>query len=118
MNITEFLLARIAEDEAAARAVIATVAPEEWENPTKWGNFYPEDIAFWDQQTPARVLAECVAKRALCTLHSPGDYRGQLVCDDCGDWWDGSPVDYPCETIKTLAVIYRDHPDYRQEWTP
>jgi len=64
-TITEFLEARIAEDEAMARAVAATVAPDAWENPTRWGNFFPEDITFYDTQTPYRVLAECAAKRAI-----------------------------------------------------
>lgn len=102
MSITEFLEARIAEDEALAHAVIATVTPDAWENPTKWGNFYPEDIAFWDSQTPNRVLAECAAKRAIIKAFDPqfpdlDPYVGRDV-------------------IAMLAVVYSDHPDYQQEW--
>lgn len=92
MDITDFLLARIEEDEVRA-------------------NYYGR-LAMGT----GRVLAECAAKRALTTLHSPGNYRGQEVCNDCGDWWDGSPIDYPCETIKILTAVYKDHPNYQEEW--
>jgi hypothetical protein len=107
-SITEFLEARIAEDEAQARAVLATVAPDEWENPTKWGNFYAEDVAFWDSQTPARILAECVAKRAIVGLHKVGADQ----CDEHNAMFES----IPCPTILALAAVYKDHPDYRQEW--
>ena len=116
MNITDFLEARISEAEELAKASIETEAPDEWDNPTETQNHWPANIAFWGSQTPYRVLAECAAKRALSNLHSPGDYRGQLTCNDCGDWWDGSPVDYPCNTIKIVAAIYKDHKDYEPEW--
>lgn len=139
MNITEFLEARIAEDEAAANdatgarwvvlsgvnASMVNIDPtnvrdEKW----KYGRFghiattshdaaYAEHIS---RHAPARVLAECAAKRALSSLHSQASYRGQTVCNDCGDWWDGSPVDYPCATIKIVAAVYAGHPDYQQEW--
>lgn len=103
MSIVEFLEARIAEDEAAARAVVATVAPDPWENPTKWGNFFPADIAFYDVQTPARVLAECAAKGAIIGRHA--------VCDDVS-YGDAST----CPEMTTLAAVYSDHSDYDKDW--
>lgn len=123
MKITEFLEARIAEDEAMAQAVVATVAPDAWENPTKWGNFFPQDVVFWDTQTPYRVLAECKAKRAILEEHGPvedrnwmgGEAHDHLWCGSCGSI-DDSPVPFPCETLKAIAAVYADHRDYRQEW--
>jgi hypothetical protein len=51
------------------------------------------DIARWD---PARVLAECAAKRRIVEM-----YAGQ----------HGQPY-----VLHFLALPYADHPDYRQEW--
>jgi len=107
-SIVEFIEARIAEDEDLARKVLATVAPDEWENPTKWGNFYPEDIAFWDSHDPSRVLAECAAKRAIAGLHKVGADQ----CDEHNAMFES----IPCPTIRALAAVYKDHPGYQQEW--
>lgn len=117
MSITEFLEARIAEDEDLARKVIATVAPDEWENPTKWGNFYAEDIAFWDSMTPHRILAECAAKRAIVEYFSLEaeqleDPRKRQRASDM-EW---NLMRAGGDTLRALAAVYKDHPDYRQEW--
>ena len=99
ITLTEFLLARIGEDEAVARAVIAKAAPDEWENPTSWGNFYSEEVAFWDRATPARILAECAAKKAIILGAKP------FVCADMHD-----------ESLRALATVYADHHDYQPAW--
>lgn len=112
MSITEFLEARIAEDEALAHAVIATVTPDAWENPTKWGNFYPEDIAFWDSQTPNRVLAECAAKRTVVALADEVDAMDAQITAE----WGGPNRGTADDILKALAAVYASNPDYRQEW--
>jgi hypothetical protein len=109
VTVTEFLLARIEEDEAQARSVIATVAPDLWENPTKWGNFHPEDIAFWDSQTPTRVLAECAAKRAIIAA---AERLEDMRVDQ--NLWSMENVDDAI--LAPLASVYASHPDYLQEW--
>lgn len=131
MTLAEFLLARIAEDEDAARAA----------NGPRWasgdgkisrGGLYALDgdtedgwAIAWFQlgvanesrqlprfstvklyahenavhaalHDPARVLAECEAKRRIVA-------------------WDAS-VDYGA--VRFLATVYADHPDYRAEWRP
>lgn len=54
------------------------------------------------------VLAEVAAKRAIVELHHP--------VDPC-DAHNGSTFEsVPCETLATLAAIYADHPDFREEW--
>ncbi|MFF1341120.1 DUF6221 family protein [Streptomyces sp. NPDC058290] len=73
---------------------------------------------------PARVLAEVDAKRRLLTVHARDttySFSGCVTCDagdnSCG-CMGGSPYDYPCETLRLLALPYADHPDYRPEWAP
>lgn len=106
-DLTDFLLARIAEDEAVARELRAegtsvmsgSVLREPWHE----GGPYHSDR--WN---PVRVLAECEAKRELITLHP------EAVGDDlkAGAAWAYD------EMLRRLALPYVDHPDYREEWRP
>lgn len=109
MTITEFLIARIAEDEAAANE--------------QDGAEYHTDGA-WPDGMAARVLAECAAKRAIIEAHPDGNaaykdaagaylpmFRG--YCATCSDH-EVEP--WPCPTLRAIAAVYADHPDYRQEW--
>jgi hypothetical protein len=135
MTITEFLEARIAEDEHLARAAI------EPDNMHPWGDVSlpPSPVDQWGddvrgylggpwgehcaQQNPTRSLAECAAKRAIIDEHEVihkiylKDY-----CSTCADWensevGEGPPgIEWPCPTLTTMAAVYADHPDYQQEW--
>lgn len=99
MTLTEFLLARIAEDEAAARAATGAAVfshqTGSWQFETVSGPGYESSIVFavtdsgaktqaadltaaWEGQErgehiarwdPARVLAECEAKRRIVSHH-------------------------------------------------
>lgn len=123
MTLTEFLLARVAEDEADARLAVRCHEPGE-----PWGwDTVPGDglhIARWD---PARVLAECEAKRRIVELHTvDGTVRLRstdekvYVCRTCSleDEPPSGPMEWPCDTLRALAAVYADHPDYRDEWKP
>ncbi|MFD4934485.1 DUF6221 family protein [Streptomyces virginiae] len=73
---------------------------------------------------PARVLAAVDAQRRLLALHRRDTshlFSGCVVCDagdnSCG-CMGGSAYDYPCETLRVLALPYRNHPDYLPEWAP
>lgn len=93
LTITEFLEARIAEDEAAAERCASVIV-------------VPAAVAS-TMIDPVRMLAECAAKRAILAEHSP--------VDPC----DAHDADYrtiTCDTICAIAGVYKDHPDYRQEW--
>jgi hypothetical protein len=59
---------------------------------------------------PARVLAECEARRRIVRLHgNDWNPRGKCqVCDEVG----------PCDTLCALALPYVDHPDYDEAWRP
>jgi hypothetical protein len=93
MNLTEFLLARIAEDEEVARLEIGR-----------------RDVILTGAFAPHRILAECEAKRRIVELHRIG-------YDPC-DAHDASFESIPCETLELLALPYADHPDYREAWRP
>src|SRR6267154_1723565 len=89
------------------------------------GSYAAAHIARHD---PARVLREVEAKRSLIELHKPNGnpadewYGHDVRCEECGGI-GGSPAigergfqrSWPCRTLRTLAAVYRDHPDYRQE---
>jgi hypothetical protein len=112
-DLAAWLLDRIAEDEAAARAsggewsngLPATIHPD----PTVYrtvvagprhvcGSILAADaehIARWD---PARVLTECDAKRRIIALG-----------DKDSDWSD---------VLALLALPYADAPGWREEWRP
>jgi hypothetical protein len=134
-----FLLARLDEDEAAARAS-AEVNPPPWSaevwqdeltglvvgGKTKANRYL--DGALWDNEgaqslsmepptavhiarhDPARVLADCKAIRAIVAL-----YRRAVAEQVLGE----------PKTVLALGVVlmhlsaeFADHPSYRPEWTP
>jgi hypothetical protein len=126
MTLTEFLLARIAEDEQAATAGISTQADPE----NGWGlieyeglagltlsphvghiheRVQGEHIIRWH---PHRVLAECEAKRRIVELCAEvmGDEDPRTSLDEAG--W----ISLAWELMYELAGVYADHPDFREGW--
>jgi len=141
-DLTDFLTARLDEDEAAARNVLALDYSEgRW----RWQSHRPkpyrsalvnerdqilvaamnDDVwpsaAVADHITrhdPARVLATVAAHRAIVR-----DHGGRHVCEDgmAGERWDDDAndvVEAPCDVMRIIGTIYADHPDYRDEWRP
>lgn len=124
-GIAAFVLARIDEDEAIARAGIS--GQEDPEN--GWGYegraltphvgiiHEAAQAAHVTRWHPARVLAECAAKRAIVDaawedsvmLDVEYHLRGRERLEADGD--------YP-DTLRHLASIYADHPDYDPAWAP
>lgn len=94
-TLTDFLLARIAEDEAAAVCGHGPGCPN-------------QDFEFSPGLTdcnqlnlgPNRWRAECEAKRRIVER-----------CRASNGYWG-----YDVERF--LALPYADHPDYREEWKP
>lgn len=136
MNIVEFIEARIAEDEQIAQAA----RPGPWidERGTRIGpkigdeylmvpesqlanceDYIPEDDATHiARHDPARVLLECVAKRAILGIHTP--VAGGRACKGCGtvgvcDDWVAEDVN-DCPILRAVAAIWSDHPDYQAGW--
>jgi hypothetical protein len=157
-SLVEFLLARIAEAEARARAAEA-VAHSPWEPVLMeyvpnigcrlgaWtgssGTEYPEVdgylanaedggsgvmaaevVLFLAGNDPARVLADCTARRRIIELHSVTEGLGYTddgygdvdpACRACGTS-DEYAVPWPCGTVRALASVYSDHPDFDPGW--
>lgn len=115
-DLTQFLLARIAEDEEVARVPVSEYEEGEgWygEQSRTWlrrhldpfdqvedndSRGYPT-VDFIIRNSPARVLAECEAKRRIVAEVFPitPDYD-------------------PLYVQKVLAQVYSDHPDFDPSW--
>lgn len=103
MTITEFLEARIAEDEESNNP-----------KPDPSGSC---DYLHGVHYESARVLAECAAKRAIIGLAK----RAAETERDYDDFeWQGTVERSEPLTgdaiLFALAAVYADHADYRQEW--
>ncbi|GAA4075704.1 DUF6221 family protein [Nocardioides kongjuensis] len=89
MTITEFLLARIAEDEAGSIG-------------THWSR-----RARAECEAKRSILEEIEARRSMIPKHVVGD----------GDEHDEVIVEWAESTVlASLAAVYADHQDYREEW--
>lgn len=143
MGIIEFLTARL--DEAEERATYAqTVISGSWDGWEPIAHQLAADcdtvpnVGRLDQHLhhnadPARVLAEVKAKRAIIAMHEqaekwtwdprpagtpvreprrePAGHCGTCQIEDGvihGKW--------PCDTLKHLAAVYADHPDFDPAW--
>jgi hypothetical protein len=127
MMLVEFLLARIDEDEKGARLAICQCGGSACTVESGWYDTQElvarlDDIdsaAHVAQWGPARVLAECEAKRRIVAGHPSEEYFGDLYCNVCGSGSELGPGDdWPCPTLCALALPYADHPDYDPTWRP
>lgn len=78
---------------------------------------------------PARVLADVEAKRRILAPHKPQPlskydrqvwrFKFECASESWTCYGDGADhVEWPCETVKLLALPDAGHPDYREEWRP
>jgi len=117
VNLSEFLLARIAEDE-----VVAQEWPDDRQPPPNGDALWMDALGHAIYQPRARVLAECDSKRRLiyaCTHEvenwvtiRPGVRQNMPVRMPWGD------DDLYEDALKFLALPYADHPDYDPAWRP
>lgn len=119
VSITDFLLARIAEDESMAVAE---------QSADQDGNGKAAELGAHAARLvgPARVLAECRSRRGILAEHpaapqwGPGDQQ-IIICDQCSELLAPGRhllVAYPCPTVRHLAAVYSEHRQYRDEWQP
>jgi hypothetical protein len=138
LTLVEFLLARIAEDEQRADQL----HDEDCDGVSPPPGPFPCDCGF-----PARVRAECEAKRRIVELAAgqeedvsrpggvaaldavllevgglPGWTENEIRTEYLGPALD---VAYPIiaaavldPVLRALALPYASHPDYRDEWRP
>lgn len=110
MNLEGFLLARI--DDDASHATYATTRDDVGLNKRGgFGGWWIGHFSHYTRYTPARILTECQAMRAMIDDLSRYCFseRGKPcgVCDRVG-----------CRTLRWMALPYADHADYREEWRP
>jgi hypothetical protein len=99
VTITEFLTARLDEDEAVARRADDFEVEEfTWASVDYWCASNEEHGMRW---SPRRVLADVAAKRAI--LGTLLDEGGERMFDDI---------------FRLLALPYAEHPDYDEGWRP
>lgn len=111
MKITDFLLARIAEDEQRAwNSTELLMAGGQWAGTVARGLALAAPATGLLVQYPPQALAECEAKRRIvercvegCECHASGDEHG------VGVNWDR-------DILLLLAEPYAKHPDYQQTW--
>jgi Family of unknown function (DUF6221) len=115
-DLTEFLLARIAEDEARAlgsphlhRHQVtgggeSSLADDVHTGPRGAG---APRLEYAHTYGPARVLAECEAKRLV--IQAVDSMEARIA----QEW--GESDDDP-DPIMVMAAVYADHPDYHAEW--
>ncbi|MFE7535214.1 DUF6221 family protein [Streptomyces rhizosphaericola] len=110
--LVAFLRARLDDDEKVALAA----DPELSHVFTRIATFDPEmaaDERHIMRQDPARTLREVEAKRRILRAHAKW-CEGRCEAKypeggfDAAHYW----------SIKALAAVYADHPDYLQEWRP
>jgi hypothetical protein len=108
VTLADFLLARIAEDEEAARCARMS----DRDGGVETGSAH---ISRWP---PPRVLAECEAKRRMISLANsaiaeaeaePGPPSGPLF---------EARASLAQTMLRAAALPYADHPEYLQEWAP
>jgi hypothetical protein len=105
VTLADFLMARIAEDEAAAQSAADPMdrigdGMEVWDG-KDWRQF-PD---------PARVLAECKAKKKIVERWE----------DPFGEWSAEQAEAARKQkeaALRHLALPFADHPEYREEWRP
>lgn len=108
MTIVEFLLARLADDEAQANIDgSAAMTGYAWKG-------YSQDAYDELQRTTLkaakRLHAECQAKRAIIESVARG-LRYDIACQE------GHAAHFDA-VLEHLAAVYADHPDYQEEWRP
>ena len=120
-TLTDFLLARIAEDEAAVMppadrdrddcTVVRRARGDKW-IAGGCGKCGLGPCKERGPQGAARVLAKCAADRRiverLTEIASKADDGVTYT------WSDTALVD----SLRILASVYSDHPDYRDAWRP
>ncbi|MFJ6143107.1 DUF6221 family protein [Streptomyces anulatus] len=132
-DLVQFLRDRLDEDERIAQLVLGTnvmARVRRGQPAPRWAPSPEGDAGIWDtdgtprvkhvwarerdhivRHDPARVLREVDAKRQIIAEHDV--YARKLA-----DRMDCQSLDFPCKTLRLLALSYADHPDYQDTWRP
>jgi hypothetical protein len=139
MTLNEFLLARIAEREAAAKACGDWYGYRLWEADfetirskggydIEWQAYQASEssaafAAFVLQNQPGRVLAECKAHRQIVEMLEGLDrwladyaHHAATVADEATVGVVRGSQLAAVAAVKVLASVHWDHDDYQPEW--
>jgi hypothetical protein len=124
-NLEEFLLARIAEDKRIAVDAAAASGRETWtgaESPIH-GSPASGAAEHITRHDPARLLAECSAKRRIvlaCRESRPDLAFLGTRPPGMADFFlpPGDQHQLAALTLALLALPYADHHNYREAWRP
>jgi hypothetical protein len=121
MTITEFLTARLDEDESIARAAdSASSHPGEADGePAVAAPVLPQQQRHIDRWSPTQVLVDIAAKRTIVETY---EELGRVLAKAS----DSGRADEVAVTrnlfaglqvaVLAHAMVFADHPDYRAEW--
>jgi hypothetical protein len=129
-DLISWLRDRLEEEEQDAQAAMRAIFPVGVvsndalpEPPLDWQlhGLPPAVQQHIARHDPKRALDEIDAKQRILDLHRPvqvrstGSAGGNLeTCRLCNQF----PAQYPCETMRALAMPYADRPGYREQWRP
>lgn len=127
VTLADWLLERIAEDEALAeaatpgpwvveygRALRSASIPDDEEGGTTYFSIADKpDAAHIARHDPARVLAECAAKRRIISFYGD-NLDAELIERQCVLGDKGPHVAWL--TLRALAAPYAGHEGWRAEW--
>lgn len=104
----EFILARVAEDEAAAKDVSA----DDWGDTSAWAEFGTAVAVHFDRHSPQRVLDRAAAVRRLAAELE--------VVQQWVNASSGATGGYAAVVVRDMLFavtgFWKDHPDYKQKW--
>lgn len=103
-TLTEFLLARITEDEADPWRGAELIGSDRVIGRDEERALLADEKA-WE----SRALAECEAKRRIVEEFAKHDQRNSLEEQAWQAWH---------LILRSLATVYSDHPDYDSTWAP
>lgn len=120
-DLPEFLLARIAEDEHdayhAQGALLGVVTEWHEVEGLRDRGLTRSDARHAHRWSPARVLAECEAKRRIVEQEIRRDV-GPVSHYISADVHEAIRARLATPNLRALALPYAEHPDYREEWRP
>jgi hypothetical protein len=117
-TLAEFLAARLDEDEAWVRNFARLLNEVHLHSADTPEHQRAVGAYMFDQERldPGQLLREVEAKRAILAEHR--DDAGTCYRCRYGVPAHWESVAWPCPTIRALAAVWRDHPDYSVAWSP
>ena len=124
MTLTEFIKARLDEDEATARAAEPNMVGQEWRSVSYYGDggqveraAYPHDVVVYDEGSPSAEQAGHIARHDPSrVLNQVNSLRG--ILDLCEHALLGGRQDETAAlTLRWLGDIWCTHDDHRSEWS-